>query len=105
LLVLAQVCCALIFNAVAVVSSFNAVSDINGRNLIFGQGGGASRQGVPYLMVRIGELRSHQLIEATVRAYCIRHERHAIDDTTAITSASSSSSSETPRTVIERRTL
>jgi hypothetical protein len=51
-------------------------------------------------MVRIGELRSHQLIEATVRAYCIRHERHAIDDTSLppLSSASSSSSPETPRT-------
>jgi hypothetical protein len=37
-------------------------------------------KGVPYLMVRIGELRSHQLIEATVSTYCIRHERHAVVD-------------------------
>jgi hypothetical protein len=77
-LLAASVLCT-IFNAVAVVSSFNAlVVDINVENhIIFGQGGGRVK-GVPYLMVRIGELRSHQLIEATVRAYCIRHERHAI---------------------------
>jgi potassium inwardly-rectifying channel subfamily J len=33
---------------------------------------------VQYLMFRIGELRRHQLLEATVRAYCIRQERHLV---------------------------
>jgi hypothetical protein len=64
----AQVCCALIFNAVALVSSFNAlVVDINGRKQLFSDKAVRRVKGVQHLMVRIGELRSHQLIEATVR--------------------------------------
>jgi potassium inwardly-rectifying channel subfamily J len=83
LLVLAQVCCALIFQAVAIGLLFQRISRGHKRSktILFSDKAVVRRvKGVWYLMVRIGELRSHQLIEATVRAYCIRHERHAVAD-------------------------
>jgi hypothetical protein len=108
LLVLAQVCCALVFNAVAIGLIFQRISRGHKRSktILFSDKAVVRRvKGVPYLMVRIGELRSHQLIEATVRAYCIRHERHAVvvESETLLSSSSSSSSSSpaTPRTAIE----
>jgi hypothetical protein len=83
LLVLAQVCCALVFNAVAIGLIFQRISRGHKRSktILFSDKAVVRRvKGVPYLMVRIGELRSHQLIEATVRAYCVRHERHPVVD-------------------------
>jgi hypothetical protein len=101
LLVLAQVCCALVFNAVAIGLIFQRISRGHKRSktILFSDKAVVRRvKGVPYLMLRLAELRSHQLIEATVRAYCIRHERHAVVEDTSI---SSSSSPATPRSVIE----
>lgn len=81
LLVLAQVCCALTFDAVAIGLLFQRISRGHKRakTVLFSDKAIVRRvQGVPYLMFRIAELRSHQLIEATVRGYCIRHERHVV---------------------------
>ena len=36
--------------------------------------------GMLYLMFRIGELRRHQLRSASVRVYCVRHERHCVGE-------------------------
>lgn len=104
LLVLSQVCCALVFNAVAIGLIFQRISRGHKRSktILFSDKAVVRRvQGEPYFMIRIGELRSHQLIEATVRAYCIRHERHAVVEDTSLSSTLSSSNPATPRTVIE----
>ena len=78
LLVLAQVCCAITFDAVAIGLLFQRISRGHKRakTVLLSDKAVVRRvKSVPYLMFRIGELRSHQLLEATVRAYCIRHER------------------------------
>eukprot|EP00549_Striatella_unipunctata_P009451 CAMPEP_0118683522 /NCGR_PEP_ID=MMETSP0800-20121206/6100_1 /TAXON_ID=210618 ORGANISM="Striatella unipunctata, Strain CCMP2910" /NCGR_SAMPLE_ID=MMETSP0800 /ASSEMBLY_ACC=CAM_ASM_000638 /LENGTH=231 /DNA_ID=CAMNT_0006580057 /DNA_START=365 /DNA_END=1057 /DNA_ORIENTATION=- len=78
-LVLMQVCCALTFDAVAIGLIFQRISrgQKRSKTIIFSDKAVVRYvRGIPYLMFRIGELRRHQIIEAQVRAYCIRHERH-----------------------------
>lgn len=84
LLVLAQVCSAITFDAVAIGLLFQRISRGHKRSktvLLSDKAVIRRVRGVPYLMFRVGELRRHQLLEATVRAYCIRHERYAVDAT------------------------
>jgi hypothetical protein len=81
MLVLAQVCCAITFNAVAVGLIFQRISRGHKRakTILFSDKAAIRRvRGIPYLYFRIAELRHHHLLEATVRAYCVRHERHQI---------------------------
>jgi potassium inwardly-rectifying channel subfamily J len=80
LLVLAQACSAIIFHAIAVGILFQRISrgHKRGKTILFSNKAIIRRvKGIPYLMFRVAELRHHQLLEATVRAYCVRHERHA----------------------------
>eukprot|EP00980_Cylindrotheca_fusiformis_P011972 scaffold2830_cov131-Cylindrotheca_fusiformis.AAC.93 len=78
LLVLWQVCSAITFDAVAVGLLFHRISrgTKRGKTILFSDKAVVQRvKGVPYLMFRIGELRRYHLIEASVRCYCVRHER------------------------------
>lgn len=78
LLVLAQVCCAITFDAVAIGMLFQRISrgHKRGKTVMFSDQAAVQRvQNKLYLMFRIGELRHHQLRGASVKAYCIRHER------------------------------
>lgn len=77
-LVLSQVCCGILFDAVAVGLLFHRISRgrKRSRTIAFSDKAVVQRiKGVPYLMFRIGELRRYHLIGATVRCYCVRHER------------------------------
>jgi hypothetical protein len=81
LLVLAQVCCAITFDAVAIGVLFQRISrgHKRGKTILFSNVAAIRNvKGVPYFMFRVGELRKHQLLEATIQTYCIRHERHFI---------------------------
>eukprot|EP00977_Amphora_coffeiformis_P011809 scaffold2897_cov178-Amphora_coffeaeformis.AAC.14 len=78
LLVLAQVCCAITFDAVAIGLLFQRISrgHKRGKSIMFSDHAVVQRvAGKLYLMFRMAELRSHQLRGATVKAYIIRHER------------------------------
>jgi len=82
LLVLAQVCSAITFDAVAIGLLFQRISrgHKRGKTILFSDKAVIRRvKGVPYLMFRVGELRKHQLLQSSVRAYCIRHERHLVE--------------------------
>lgn len=79
LLVLWQVSTAITFDAVAIGLIFQRISrgQKRSKTIIFSDKAIIRRvRGEAYLMFRIGELRRHQVIEATIRAYCMRHERH-----------------------------
>jgi hypothetical protein len=78
LLVLWQVCTAITFNAIAVGLLFQKISTgrRRGRTITFSDKAVIRRiRGIPHLMFRIGELRRYHLIEASLRVYCIRHNR------------------------------
>lgn len=78
LLVLAQSCAAITFSAVAIGLLFQRISrgQKRSKTILFSDKAVIRRvKGVPYLMFRVGELRRHHLIEASIRAYCLRHER------------------------------
>lgn len=78
LLVLWQVCTAITFDAVAVGLLFQKIStgQRRGKTIIFSDKAIVRRvQGKLYLMFRIAEFRKYHLIDASVRVYCIRHER------------------------------
>jgi Inward rectifier potassium channel transmembrane domain/Inward rectifier potassium channel C-terminal domain len=83
LLVLTQLCCAISLDAVAIGVLFQRISrgQKRAKTIVFSNNAVIQRvAGVPYLMFRLGELRrQHQLIEASVRAYCIRHERQPME--------------------------
>ena len=79
LLVIAQSCTAITFDAIAVGILFQRISRGHKRrkSILFSDKAVIRRvRGIPHLMFRVAELRHHQLLEATVRVYCIRHERH-----------------------------
>ena len=81
LLVLFQVASAITFDAVAIGLLFHRFSrgHKRGKTILFSDKAVIRRvRKVPMLMFRVGELRRHQLLEATVRAYCVRHERHVV---------------------------
>lgn len=78
LLVLWQSCAAITFSAVAIGLLFQRISrgQKRSKTILFSDKAVVRRvKGVPYLMFRVGELRRHHLIEASVRTYCLRHER------------------------------
>lgn len=78
-LVLLQSICAISFQSVAIGLLFQRISrgQKRGRTVIFSDKAVIRRvKGVPYLMFRIGELRRHQLIDASAHAYCLRHMRY-----------------------------
>jgi Inward rectifier potassium channel transmembrane domain/Inward rectifier potassium channel C-terminal domain len=82
-LVLAQIFCALSLESLAIGLLLQRFSrgQKRAKTIIFSNNAVVQRiQGVPYLMFRMGELRpQHQLIDASVRAYAIRHERHPVE--------------------------
>lgn len=81
MLVLAQVCCAITFDAVAIGLLFQRISrgHKRGKSILFSNRAVIQRVSDKlYLMFRIGELRHHQLHGASVKAFCIRHERTAV---------------------------
>ena len=78
LMVLMQVCTAITFDACAVGLLFTRLSRGRKRGksvVVSNQAVVQVVQGVPYFMIRVGELRRFPLINASVRLYCIRHER------------------------------
>lgn len=78
LIVLLQICTAIVFDAVAVGLIFHRISRgaKRSRSILFSdQATVQNIRGAPHLMFRLGERRKHHLIEATVRCYGIRHER------------------------------
>lgn len=86
LVVLWQVCTGIVFDAVAVGLIFHRISRgaKRTRSILFSDKAVVRRIcGVPYLMFRLGERRKYHLIEATIRVYCIRHERLPVMTTTA----------------------
>jgi Inward rectifier potassium channel transmembrane domain/Inward rectifier potassium channel C-terminal domain len=81
LLVLAQVIAAIVFNAIAVGIIFQRISRGHKRSktIVCSDKAVIRRvQGQLYFMFRIGELRHHFLLEATVRAYVVGHERYPV---------------------------
>lgn len=78
LLVLAQSCAAITFSAVAIGLLFQRISrgQKRSKTILFSDKAVIQRvKGVPYLLFRVGELRRHHLIEASIRVYCLKHER------------------------------
>mmetsp|Transcript_34462 Transcript_34462/g.38594 ORF Transcript_34462/g.38594 Transcript_34462/m.38594 type:complete len:346 (+) Transcript_34462:166-1203(+) len=78
LIVLWQICTAIVFDAVAVGLIFHRISRgaSRSRSILFSDKAIVRYiQGSPHFMFRLGERRKYHLIEATVRCYCIRHER------------------------------
>lgn len=92
LLVLWQVCCAITFDAVAVGLLFHRISrgTKRGKNIIFSDKAAIQQvNGVWYFLFRMGELRQYHLIEATVRCYCVKHERLPVSATNNATEGDS----------------
>jgi len=84
ILVLAQVCSALTFDAIAIGLLFQRISRGRKRakSILFSNDAVIRCvQGVPYLMLRIAELRKQQLMDVKVKLYCIRHERCPVEQT------------------------
>lgn len=78
LIVLLQICTAIVFDAVAVGLIFHRISRgaSRSRSILFSDKAVVRNiKGVPHLMFRLGERRKYHLIDATVRCYCIKHER------------------------------
>jgi len=81
LLVLWQVCSAITFDAVAVGLLFHRISRSTkrGKTIIFSDKAAIQQvNGMWYFLFRMGELRRYHLIEATVRCYCVKHERERL---------------------------
>ncbi len=78
LIVLLQICTAIVFDAVAVGLIFHRISRgaSRSRSILFSDKAVVRMvQGVPHLMFRLGERRKYHLLEASVRCYCVKHER------------------------------
>jgi Inward rectifier potassium channel transmembrane domain/Inward rectifier potassium channel C-terminal domain len=78
-LVLIQICTAICYDAIAIGLLFQRIrrSHKRSKTIVFTSYAVIQRiQNVPCLMIRIAELRHYPLLNATVRAYCIRHERY-----------------------------
>ena len=79
LLVLIQSCCAFTFQSVAIGLIFQRISrgQKRSRTIVFSDKAVVRRvKGESYLMFRIGELRRQQIINVSVRCYCVKHERY-----------------------------
>ena len=95
LLIITQICTAITFDAVAIGLLFQRISrgQKRGKTVLFSDKAVVRRvRGRWYLQFRIAELRRHQLLEATVRAYCVRQERQLVGVTAASAAAVASSS-------------
>ena len=104
LLVLWQVCSAITFDAVAVGLLFQRLSRgrKRGKTITFSDKAVVRRvKGIPYLMFRIGELRKYHLIGATLRCYCIRHERLPVLQAHGADGSDENDAPSGPRTNIE----
>jgi len=87
LLVLAQVCTAITFDAVAIGLIFQRISrgHKRGKTVLFSNTAVVRRvRGRLFLQFRIAELRRQQLLEASVRAYCVRQERQLMVGTVSV---------------------
>jgi len=92
LLVLWQACCAITFQSIAIGLLFQRISrgQKRGKSVVFSNQACIRRvQGVPYLLIRIGELRKHCLINVSVKCFCIKHERYYNCDDNGDTTTSS----------------
>ncbi|KAG7354702.1 K+ channel inward rectifier domain containing protein [Nitzschia inconspicua] len=92
LVVLWQVCTAVVFDAVSVGLIFHRISRGAKRSwsILFSDKAIIRRiRGVPYLMFRLGERRKYNLIDATVRCYCVRHERIPLSHVSSRTTTAS----------------
>mmetsp|Transcript_19161 Transcript_19161/g.26973 ORF Transcript_19161/g.26973 Transcript_19161/m.26973 type:complete len:360 (+) Transcript_19161:919-1998(+) len=81
-LVLCQMFCAITFNSIAIGLLFQRMSrgQKRGRTIIFSNKAVIRKvRGEHYFMFRVGELRRRHIIEAKVRAYCIRHDRYPLE--------------------------
>ena len=89
LLVLWQVCSAICFDAVAVGLLFQKLSrgSKRAKTILFSDKAVVQRiRGVPHFMFRFGELRNrYHLMQASVRVYCIRHERLPVQPQNQVT--------------------
>jgi len=95
LLIITQICTAITFDAVAIGLLFQRISrgQKRGKTVLFSDKAVVRRvRGRWYLQFRIAELRRHQLLEATVRAYCVRQERQLVGVSASAAAAVASSS-------------
>lgn len=79
LLVLLQSCCAITFQSVAIGLLFQRISrgQKRSKTIVFSDKAVVRKvDSEPYFMFRIGELRRQQLIDISVRCYCLKHERY-----------------------------
>jgi hypothetical protein len=73
-----QVCTSIVFNAISIGVIFQRLSRVQkrARTIVFSDRAVIRRiRGRLFFMFQLSELRKHQLVEAHVRVYCIRHER------------------------------
>lgn len=78
LLVLCQSCCAITFQSVAIGLLFQRISrgQKRGKSIVFSnQACILTVRGKRYLLMRVGELRKHSLIDVTVKCFAIQHVR------------------------------
>jgi len=81
LLVLFQVCCSIVFDAIAIGLIFQRISRGNKRakTIVFSDKATIRCvRGVPCLYFRICELCHRDLVEASVKAYCVMHDRQQL---------------------------
>jgi hypothetical protein len=81
LVVLLQICTAICYDAIAIGLLFQRLrrSHKRSKSIIFTNTAIVQRiQTIPYFMIRTAELRHYPLVNATIRAYCIYHDRHPI---------------------------
>eukprot|EP00548_Thalassiothrix_antarctica_P018419 CAMPEP_0194196048 /NCGR_PEP_ID=MMETSP0154-20130528/76460_1 /TAXON_ID=1049557 /ORGANISM="Thalassiothrix antarctica, Strain L6-D1" /LENGTH=135 /DNA_ID=CAMNT_0038920621 /DNA_START=485 /DNA_END=892 /DNA_ORIENTATION=+ len=79
LLVLWQSCWAITFQSIAIGLLFQRISRGTKRSktIVFSDKAVIRYvKGIPHFMFRVGELRKHNLIEVSVRCYCLKHERY-----------------------------
>lgn len=84
-LIFSQVCCSIVFNAIAASVLFLRISRGHKRMKTILFSNHATIQyinHVPHLMFRIAELRRYQLFDASIRCYCIKSERYPITAST-----------------------
>jgi Inward rectifier potassium channel C-terminal domain len=83
-IVLLQICTAICYDAIAIGLLFQRLrrSHKRSKSILFTNTAIVQRiQTIPYLMIRIAELRHYPLVNATIRAYCIYHDRYPIANT------------------------
>lgn len=84
-LIFTQVCCSIIFNAIAASILFLRISRGHKRMKTILFSNHATIQyinHIPHFMFRIAELRRYQLFDASIRCYCIKSERYPMSSAT-----------------------